>query len=77
MATLTFHLPSGRAPRGKTFFSALVAAFQEGFGKARHYQALARKSDAELARLGIRREDLPRAVMFGQLLSGRSGRPRR
>ena len=77
MATLSFQLPSGRAPRGESFLSALVSAFHEGVGKARRYQMLARKSDAELAELGVSREDLPRVVMFGKPRSGDSRRARR
>jgi uncharacterized protein YjiS (DUF1127 family) len=65
MNTLSFPLPSGRAPRGGTFLAALLSAFREGIGKARRYQVLTRKSDTELAALGISREDLPRHVMFG------------
>jgi uncharacterized protein YjiS (DUF1127 family) len=45
-----------------TFFSAV----EEGFNKAEQYEALARKSDSELAALGLSREDLPRFVMFGK-----------
>jgi hypothetical protein len=66
MASLTYPLPSGRAPRGESFLNALFSAFQEGFGKARRYQTLARKSDAELEQLGIDRDQLPRIVMFGK-----------
>jgi hypothetical protein len=44
-----------------TFFSAV----EEGFDKAEKYEALARKSDSELAALGLAREDLPRFVMLG------------
>ena len=74
MATFAFQMPSGRAPRGESFLSALFAAFGEGLGKARRYQTLARKSDAELAQLGIAREDLPRVVMFGRPRAGGSRR---
>jgi len=77
MNMLTFELPSGRAPRGQPILAALLSAFEEGFGKARRYQTLARKSDAELAELGLAREDLPRVVMFGKPRSGRSGRAKR
>jgi hypothetical protein len=45
---------------------SLLAAVGEGFNKAELYERLARKSDAELAALGLRREDLPRVVMFGK-----------
>jgi hypothetical protein len=38
---------------------------EEGFNKAEHYEALARKSHSEPAALGLSREDLPRFVMFG------------
>jgi hypothetical protein len=44
----------------------LLEAVSEGFNKAELYERLARKSDAELAALGLRREDLPRFVMFGK-----------
>jgi uncharacterized protein YjiS (DUF1127 family) len=66
MATLAFHLPSGRGQRREGFFRALLSSFGEGIRKARRYQALTRKSDAELATLGLSREDLPRFVMFGR-----------
>jgi uncharacterized protein YjiS (DUF1127 family) len=66
MATLAFHLPSGRGRPREGFLNALLSSFAEGLGKARRYQALTRKSDAELAALGVRREDLPRFVMFGR-----------
>ena len=65
MATLAFQHPSGR-PRAETFLSALLSSLAEGIGKARQYQRLSRKSDAQLAQLGMRREDLPRIVMFGK-----------
>jgi Mg2+ and Co2+ transporter CorA len=51
-----------------TFFTTLTtvfAAVEEGFNKAEHYEALARKSHSEPAALGLSREDLPRFVMFG------------
>jgi uncharacterized protein YjiS (DUF1127 family) len=44
------------------FFSAV----EEGFKKAEQYEALARKSDSELAALGVTREDLARFVMIGK-----------
>jgi uncharacterized protein YjiS (DUF1127 family) len=45
-----------------TFFSAV----EEGFNKAEQYEALAHKSDRQLAALGVTREDLPRLVMLGR-----------
>lgn len=73
IVSLAFQQPSGR-PRGATFLSAFLSSLEEGISKARQYQRLARKSDAQLAELGIRREDLPRIVMFGR---SRSLLPRR
>jgi hypothetical protein len=66
MTTLAVRLPSGRGARRGTFFGSLVGAIEEGLRKADRYQALARKPDAELANLGLKREDLPRVVMFGK-----------
>jgi hypothetical protein len=45
---------------------SLLAAVSEGFNKAQLYERLARKSDVELAALGLRREDLAPFVMFGR-----------
>ena len=67
MTTLAVRLPSGRGTRRGTLFSTIVAAIDEGLYKAERYQTLARMTDAELASLGLRREDLPRAVMFGKV----------
>jgi hypothetical protein len=47
-----------------TTLTTLFAAVEEGFNKAEQYEALARKSDSELAALGLSREGLPRFVMF-------------
>jgi len=58
-------LPSGRGTRRLgilRFFSELVDGLREGHALATRYDALARKSDTELARLGLKREDIPRAV---------------
>src|SRR5215467_7429834 len=66
MTTLAVRLPSGRGARRSTWLATLLGAFEEGLRKAERYQSLARKSDAELADLGLRREDLPRIVMFGK-----------
>jgi uncharacterized protein YjiS (DUF1127 family) len=74
MTTLAFQFPSGRGTRRQGFFNALLSAFEEGIGKARRYQALTRKSDVELAELGIKREDLPRIVMFGKSPNRHKGR---
>jgi hypothetical protein len=38
----------------------------EGFAAAKRYQRLAAMSDAELARRGLRREDVPWFAVFGE-----------
>jgi hypothetical protein len=43
---------------------SLLAAASEGFNNAELYGWLARKSDAELVALGLRRENLPRASLW-------------
>jgi len=68
MTTATFPLPSGRAGRATRGFSLarFLAELFEGVAEGRRladrYETLARKSDSELARLGLKREDIPRAV---------------
>jgi hypothetical protein len=49
-----------------TMLTTFFAAAEEGFSKAELYEALARKSDSELAALGPSRDHLPRFVMFGK-----------
>jgi len=66
MTALALQFPSGRETRRGTLFATFVGAVEEGLRKAERYQALSRKSDAELAELGLQREDLPRIVMFGR-----------
>ena len=65
MATVVLRMPSGRDTR-RGILSTLGAAIVEGLRNADRYQTLARKSDAELVELGVRREDLPRIAMFGK-----------
>jgi uncharacterized protein YjiS (DUF1127 family) len=52
--------------KSRMSFGSLLTAACEGYNKAELYERLARKSDAELAALGLRRGDLPRVVMFGK-----------
>jgi hypothetical protein len=62
-------LPSGRGTRRLgvlRFFSELAGGLREGHSLATRYDMLARKSDTELARLGLKREDIPRVVLFGR-----------
>jgi hypothetical protein len=49
-----------------TTLATIFSAVEEGFSKAEQYEVLARKSEGELAVLGLTREDLPRFVMFGK-----------
>jgi hypothetical protein len=49
-----------------TTLTAFFAAIEEGFDRARRYEALARRSDSELAALGLSREDLLHFVMLGK-----------
>lgn len=65
MTTAALGMPSGRNTR-RGILSTFIAAVVEGLRNADCYQTLARKSDAELVELGVRREDLPRIVMFGK-----------
>jgi hypothetical protein len=48
------------------YLSDVAEGIREGRDLATRYDALARRSDAELTRLGIKREDIPRVVMFGR-----------
>ena len=45
--------------------SDFVAAVREARQMADSYKRLSRQSDAELARLGLTREDIPQAVLRG------------
>ncbi len=69
MNTLTLPFPSGR-PTARSgiwnVLSGLGAGIREGLALAARYDKLVRMSDSELARLGLRREDLPRAVLTGR-----------
>jgi uncharacterized protein YjiS (DUF1127 family) len=46
-------------------FAVLFSAIGEGLEGAARYEALSRKTNGELADLGVERADLPRFVMFG------------
>ncbi len=67
MNTLTLPFPSGR-DAGRTgilrFLSGLVEGIRDGLVLAARYDRLACMSDTELARLGLRREDVPRAALI-------------
>jgi hypothetical protein len=69
MATLTLPLPSGRGTRRVgilQYISAFLDGISEGRELATRYEQLAHNSDAELARLGLRREDIPSVVFAGR-----------
>jgi hypothetical protein len=65
MTTLT--LPAGR-PSGSFFHTvfdfcgALLAGARDGNAMARRYERLSHLSDAQLADLGLRRDDVPQFV---------------
>jgi hypothetical protein len=70
MTTLTMPLPSGRGTGARRFsilrfFNDFADGLQEGLELARRYDRLTSMSDSELARLGLRREDIPRAALAG------------
>jgi hypothetical protein len=69
MTAMTFPFPSGRGTRRMgvlQFISECIEGLHDGLALAARYDSLARKSDAELARLGLRREDIPRAALAGR-----------
>ena len=69
MTTLTLPLPSGRGPQRVgvvQYVAGLFSGIREGLALAARYDRLASKSDSELARLGLRREDIPQAVLAGR-----------
>jgi hypothetical protein len=69
MTALVFPLVSRSNAVLGHLYHALAAAFdaiREGRDLAAHYESLARKSDTELFRLGIAREQIPTVVMFGR-----------
>jgi uncharacterized protein YjiS (DUF1127 family) len=66
MTTLAARLPSERATQRGNFLATLAGVIEEGLTKAENYRELTRKTDAELSELGLKREDLPRVVMFGR-----------
>ncbi len=69
MTTLSLPFPSGRATRRASVFhvvSEFFAGVGEGIKAAKRYQTLVIKSDDELARIGLKRENLVRTVVFGR-----------
>jgi uncharacterized protein YjiS (DUF1127 family) len=71
MTAITFTANTTTA-RSNSFFSAVAAACAKFLASAREareiearYNALARKSSSELARLGLTRADIARAALTG------------
>ncbi len=70
MTALTLATLSRETPRLKAvarFFADLFAGIREGREMQRRYERLSRLSDAALARQGLTRADIPRAVVFGRI----------
>ncbi|TCT05692.1 DUF1127 domain-containing protein [Aquabacter spiritensis] len=68
MTTITAH-PShstGLFGRFGTLVSQFVAAIGEAREMADRYEHLSRLSDADLARLGLTREEIPQAIAAGR-----------
>ena len=70
MNTLTLPFPSGRGTRRTggilRFLSGLADGIRDGLALADRYDRLSRMSDAELARLGLNRVEVPRAALVGR-----------
>jgi len=65
MSTLSLPLPSGRRVRRSRVLDLclqLVAGIRDGLRMLRRYKALVYKTDVELARIGIKRENIPNVV---------------
>ncbi len=66
MSTLSLPLPSGRGCRRSRIIDLgihVVAGIRDGLRMLRRYKALAYKTDLELARIGLKRENIPTAVL--------------
>jgi len=71
MTTLTLPFPSGRGARTRRFsilrfLNDFADGMREGIELARRYDTLSALSDSELGRIGLRREDIPQAVLAGR-----------
>jgi len=68
MTMLTLPLPAARPERRNgilRFLNGFAEGVREGVTIAARYDTLAQKTDNELARIGLRREDIPRAALLG------------
>jgi uncharacterized protein YjiS (DUF1127 family) len=50
-----------------TFFAEFLAGAREGLEMQARYEALARKSNPDLAKLGVTRADIAQAAMTGKI----------
>ena len=71
MTSLTLPFRPGRKDRSPRFpvagfLNDLADGLREGLRLARRYDSLTALSEAELARLGLRREDIPQAILRGR-----------
>jgi uncharacterized protein YjiS (DUF1127 family) len=71
MTTLTMPIPSGRGTGSRRsgilqFLNDFADGLREGLELARRYDTLSSMSDTELARLGLRRKDIPQAALAGR-----------
>jgi hypothetical protein len=69
MTVLTLPLPARRPARRNgilRFLSDLADIIRDGIVISARYDKLAQKTDVELACIGLRREDVPRAALLGR-----------
>ena len=71
MTTLTLPFPSGRGAGTKRFsilrfLNDFADGVRNGLELAGRYDTLTAMSESELARLGLRREDIPQATLRGR-----------
>jgi hypothetical protein len=72
MNTLALPFPSGRGTGTRRFsilrfFNDFADGLREGIELAKRYDTLNSKTDSELARMGLRREDIPQVVVSGRV----------
>jgi len=68
MTTLTHSLPAGGSARHLLrYLSDIFEGIREGLDAKQAYTTLDQLSDEELSSRGLRREDLPAAVLSGRI----------
>ena len=65
MNTLAISIPGGRDRGSRTlgFIANVFAGLRDGLRLARQYRTLSELSDAQLARRGLKRSDIPHAAV--------------